>query len=87
MAGLVDAFCLEMLPQAGIEFLLARCTEYNIVVPAEKQDDKNHVLKLLLHYLTNPAIDATADHGAVEVISRFGRGVEECWCSSEARAH
>ena len=64
MAGLVDAFCMEMLPQAGIEFLLARCTEYNIVVPEDKKDDKNHVLKLLLHYLTNPAIDGTPDHGA-----------------------
>ena len=64
MAGLVDAFCLEMLPQAGIEFLLARCTEYNIVVPEPKKDDKAHVLKLLLHYLTNPDIEGTADHGA-----------------------
>ena len=64
MAGLVDAFCVQMLPQAGIDFLLARCTEYTIQIPEEKKEDKNHVVKSLLHHLTNPAIAATPDHGA-----------------------
>ena len=64
MAGLVEDFCLKMLPQADLGFLLARTLEYNVDVADERQGDKAHVLKLLLRHLTSADVENSPDHGA-----------------------
>lgn len=64
MAGLVDAFCLQMLPQAGEDFLLGLCDEYRITVVEAKREDKAHLVKVLLRHLTSEAIETSADAGA-----------------------
>ena len=64
MTGLVEDFCLKMLPQADLGFLLARTLEYNIAVADDKQGDKAHVLKLLLRHLTSADVENSPDHGA-----------------------
>ena len=63
MAGLVEAFCIRMLPETGIPFLLARCGEFGIDVPDEKIADKPYLLKLVMRHLTSDTVENSADQG------------------------
>ena len=64
MAGLVQTFCTKMLPGTSIEFLQGLCTEYTIVVDANKLQDKDHLLKVVLRHLVSEAVEQSPDNGA-----------------------
>ena len=64
MAGLVQTFCTKMLSQTSKEFLQGLCTEYAIVVEANKREDKDHLLKVVLRHLVSEAVENSPDNGA-----------------------
>ena len=64
MAGLVDTFCIQNLPQTSIEFLLKCVEEYQLIVTEEKKGDKAYLLKVVARHLTLETIENSADHGA-----------------------
>ena len=72
MAQLVEAFCMKMVPEADVDFLLARCVEYNINVEAAKRDNKTHLVKLVLRYLTSDTVEGSADAGAAVFLKLYG---------------
>ena len=80
MAGLVEQFCLQMLPEVSVDFLMGLCDEYRITVAEAKQEDKTYLVKVVLRHLTSDAIENSADQGAAiffEVVPRIGWGVKE----------
>ena len=70
MAGLVEDFCLKMLPQTDIEFLTARIEEYEIVVVDAKRNDKAHLLKLLLRHLTSETVE-NSENGGIDIFLKL----------------
>ena len=64
MAGLVESFCLQNLPQTEVDFLLARVVEYQIPVTDDKKGDKAHLLKVVMRHLTSADVENSADGGA-----------------------
>ena len=64
MAGLVDTFCIQNLPQTSIEFLLKCLEDYHINVDDDKKGDKAYLLKIVVRHLTSETVENSADHGA-----------------------
>ena len=64
MAGLVEAFCVQMLPEAGEDFLVGLTEEYQITIDDAKKTDKVYLVKVLLRHLTSAAVENSADGGA-----------------------
>ena len=63
MAGLVEEFCLKMLPETSVEFLTGLCDEFRIVIPGDKADNKAYLVKVVLRHLTSADIENSEDQG------------------------
>ena len=61
--ALVEQLVTQWLPDASIEFLAERCTEYNIQIDAGKADDATYHRKRILRHLTSDALEQSADQG------------------------
>ena len=64
MAKLVENFCLQMLPNASVDFLVGLTEEYRITVANEQKDDHSHLVRVIYRHLTDPAIEQSTDKGA-----------------------
>ena len=72
MAGLVDTFCIQSIPQTSLEFLMEKVTEYNIVIADDKKDDKAFVIKQVIKHLVSDAVTGSLDHGAALFLKLYG---------------
>ena len=77
MAGLVEEFCLQLLPKTSYDFLLALSEEYQIVLDNGKKDEKAHVLKMVMRYLTGETLEGTGDGGAAVFLKLYKELGEE----------
>ena len=77
MAALVEAFCIQALPKASIDFLLEHATEYGLVVEDDKKDNKPFLLKIVLRYLTSDTVENSADKGAAVFLKLYSELGEE----------
>ena len=71
MAGLVESFCLKMVPETDVAFLIGLCTEYQIVVPNDKLGDKPYLVKVVIRHLTSAEVENSADHGAAKFLKLY----------------
>ena len=69
--SLVEKFVTQWLPEADIDFLNERCTEYTINIPAAKVGKHQEVLKLVLRHLSSAELEATPDQGAAVYLKLF----------------
>jgi hypothetical protein len=77
MAALVEEFCLQHVGEASLDFLVALTEEYQKQLSADKRDDKQYVLKVVLRHLTSEAVENSADHGAALFLKLYQElGVE-----------
>ena len=72
MAGLVDTFCMQSIPQTSLEFLMEKVTEYAIVIADDKKDDKAFVVKQVLKHLVSDAVTNSPDGGAALFLKLYG---------------
>ena len=77
MAGLVESFCVKMLPETSVEFLTGLCDEYRIVVPEEKAEDHSYLVKVLLRHLTSADVENSDDQGAAIFLKLYNELGEE----------
>ena len=77
MAGLVEEFCLQLLPKTSYDFLFALSEEYKITLDDAKKDEKAHVLKMVMRYLTGETLEGTGDGGAAVFLKLYKELGEE----------
>ena len=77
MAGLVESFCVKMLPETSVEFLTGLCDEYRIVVPDGKTEDHSYLVKVLLRHLTSADVENSDDHGVAIFLKLYNELGEE----------
>ena len=77
MAGLVEEFCLQLLPKTSYDFLLALTEEYQINLDDTKKDEKAYVLKLVVRHLSSEALEQTNDGGAAVFLKLYKELGEE----------
>lgn len=61
--ALVEQLVTQWLPDADMDFLVERCTEFGIQIPADKADDPTYTRKRIFRHLTSDALEQTADQG------------------------
>ena len=71
MAGLVESFCLKMVPETDVAFLIGLCTEYQIVVPNDKLGDKPYLVKVVIRHLTSAEVENSADQGTAKFLKLY----------------
>ena len=72
MAELVEKLVTQWLLEADVGFLTARCTEFNVNVPADKAGNKQYMIRLITRYLYSEALENTADNGKAVWLKLFG---------------
>ena len=60
---LIEQLVSQWLLEADMAFLVARCTEFNIEVPPERADSRQHHLKLVSRHLNSEALEQSPDQG------------------------
>ena len=68
----MEQLVTQWLPEAEIEFLVERCTEFQIQIPAGNADDPTYLRRRILRYLTSDTMENSADHGAAIWQKLFG---------------
>ena len=77
MAGLVESFCVKMLPETSVEFMTGLCDECRIVVPEGKAEDHSYLVKVLLRHLTSAEVEESPDHGVAKFLKLYNELGEE----------
>ena len=71
-ANLLEQLVARWLPEAEIQFLTERCTEFGINVPPEKADNQQYLVRLISRYLYSEQLENEADHGHSVWLKLFG---------------
>ena len=50
-SDLVEKLVMQWLPEAPVDFLTARCAEYGKVVPGDKADNQQYLVRLVSRHL------------------------------------
>ena len=60
---LIEKLVTQWLPEAEVDFLTDKCTEFQIVVPPQKAASSQYLQKLILRHLTSEDLENSADQG------------------------
>ena len=69
---LIEKLVSQWLPEADVDFLTARCTEFVINVPPDKVANQQYLVRLISRHLYSEALENEADRGASVWLKLFG---------------
>ena len=71
-ANLLEQLVARWLPEAEIQFLTERCTEFDINVPHAKANNQQYLVRLVSRYLYSEQLENEADNGHSVWLKLFG---------------
>ena len=69
---LIEKLVAQWLPEADVEFLTERCTEFAINVPVAKADNQQYLVRLVSRHLYSETLENAADQGKSVWLKLFG---------------
>ena len=59
----MEQLVTQWLPEADQDFLVERCTEFQLQIPADKANNPTYMRKMIFRHLTSAAVEQTPDQG------------------------
>ena len=69
---LIEKLVAQWLPEADVEFLTERCTEFAINIPVAKANNQQYLVKLVSRHLYSETLENAADQGKSVWLKLFG---------------
>ena len=69
---LVEKLVAQWLPEAEVDFLTERCTEFAINVPGDKANNQQYLVRLVSRHLYSETLENSADQGKAVWLKLFG---------------
>ena len=59
-----EKYVVQNLPNATLDYLTAFCEEYRIVVPDDRRENRDYLVKVAIRHLSSVEVENSADGGA-----------------------
>ena len=57
MADLIEKLVIQWLPEASVEFLTEKCGEFTVVIPNDKADNQQYLVRLVSRHLYSAELE------------------------------
>ena len=68
----IEKYVVQNLPIATLDYLTAFCEEYRIVVPDDRRENRDSLVKVAIRHLSSVEVENSADGGAALFVKTHG---------------